>query len=125
MNTPSPALPPTGPAESVEPVEPLRSAGPAASARPDEPAPPVLSVRGLGVRFRMRGGRHIAAVTDAGFDLAAGECLALVGESGCGKSVLASALLGLLPGNAQTTGSAVLDGIDLLAADERTLARTA
>ncbi|RYJ29897.1 dipeptide transport ATP-binding protein DppD [Streptomyces sp. L-9-10] len=84
----------------------------------------MLSVRGLGVRFRMRGGRHIAAVTDAGFDLAAGECLALVGESGCGKSVLASALLGLLPGNAQTTGSAVLDGIDLLAADERTLART-
>ncbi|MFD3916439.1 ABC transporter ATP-binding protein [Streptomyces sp. NPDC058603] len=72
----------------------------------------------------MRGGRHIAAVTDAGFDLAAGECLALVGESGCGKSVLASALLGLLPGNAQTTGSAVLDGVDLLAADERTLART-
>lgn len=79
---------------------------------PEPPAPssmssPLLSVRGLGVRFRMRGGRHVAAVTDAGFDLAA-ECLALVGESGCGKSVLASALLGLLPGNAQTTGSALL-----------------
>ncbi|MET4921606.1 ABC transporter ATP-binding protein [Streptomyces sp. PSRA5] len=90
-------------------------------------APPALSVRGLGVRFRMRGGRHIAAVTDATFDLAVGECLALVGESGCGKSVLASALLGLLPGNAQTTGSALLHGadpVDLLAADERTLART-
>ncbi|MFC9605548.1 ABC transporter ATP-binding protein [Streptomyces niveus] len=93
-------------------------------------SPPVLSVRGLGVRFRMRGGRHIAAVTDATFDLAAGECLALVGESGCGKSVLASALLGLLPGNAQTTGAALLTGpdpaapTDLLAADERTLART-
>ncbi|MFV0126572.1 ABC transporter ATP-binding protein [Streptomyces sp. HMX112] len=72
----------------------------------------------------MRGGRHIAAVTDACFDLAAGECLALVGESGCGKSVLASALLGLLPGNAQTAGSAVVDGVDLLTADERTLART-
>ncbi|MFC8080460.1 ABC transporter ATP-binding protein [Streptomyces sp. NPDC057307] len=75
----------------------------------------------------MRGGRHIAAVTDATFDLAVGECLALVGESGCGKSVLASALLGLLPGNAQTTGSALLGGadpVDLLAADERTLART-
>ncbi|WP_405792126.1 ABC transporter ATP-binding protein [Streptomyces sp. NBC_01506] len=89
---------------------------------------PLLSVRGLGVRFRMRGGRHIAAVTDATFDLAAGECLALVGESGCGKSVLASALLGLLPGNAQTTGSALLGGsadpVDLLAADERTMART-
>ncbi len=91
---------------------------------------PVLSVRGLSVRFRMRGGRHIAAVTDVHFDLAAGECLALVGESGCGKSVLASALLGLLPGNAQTAGSALLGGagprgdVDLLAADERTLART-
>ncbi|MBT2439522.1 ABC transporter ATP-binding protein [Streptomyces sp. ISL-36] len=72
----------------------------------------------------MRGGRQVAAVTDADFDLAAGECLALVGESGCGKSVLASALLGLLPGNAETTGTATLDGIDLLAADERTLART-
>ncbi|MEV5969492.1 ABC transporter ATP-binding protein [Streptomyces sp. NPDC051921] len=113
----------------------------------------VLSVRGLTVRFRLRGGRHVAAVTDAAFDLAAGECLALVGESGCGKSVLASALLGLLPGNAQTTGTALLTGgpepgdvdgptgddrpgkrarggagqqpaLDLLAADERTLART-
>ncbi|MER7107188.1 ABC transporter ATP-binding protein [Streptomyces sp. NPDC000229] len=78
----------------------------------------------MSVRFRMRGGRHIAAVTGASFDLAAGECLALVGESGCGKSVLASALLGLLPGNAQTTGTATIDGIELLAADERTLART-
>ncbi|MBT2400121.1 ABC transporter ATP-binding protein [Streptomyces sp. ISL-100] len=72
----------------------------------------------------MRGGRYIAAVTDADFDLAPGECLALVGESGCGKSVLASALLGLLPGNAQTAGSARLGDVDSLTADERTLART-
>ncbi|MEV4876406.1 ABC transporter ATP-binding protein [Streptomyces cyaneofuscatus] len=73
----------------------------------------------------MRGGRDIAAVTDARFSVAPGECLALVGESGCGKSVLASALLGLLPANAQTTGSAVLGGdTDLLTAGERTLART-
>ncbi|MFJ2766952.1 ABC transporter ATP-binding protein [Streptomyces sp. NPDC087300] len=72
----------------------------------------------------MRGGRHVAAVTDATFDLAAGECLALVGESGCGKSVLASALLGLLPQNAETAGSALLGDTDLLTADEPTLART-
>ncbi|MGW7116689.1 ATP-binding cassette domain-containing protein, partial [Streptomyces xanthophaeus] len=73
----------------------------------------------------MPAGRYVEAVTDAGFRLAPGECLALVGESGCGKSVLASALLGLLPGNAETAGSARLaDGLDLLAADERTLART-
>ncbi|MFB6849677.1 ABC transporter ATP-binding protein [Streptomyces sp. NPDC056373] len=72
----------------------------------------------------MPGGRRIAAVTDARFDVAAGECLALIGESGCGKSVLASALLGLLPANAQAAGQACLGGLDLLAADERTLART-
>jgi peptide/nickel transport system ATP-binding protein len=85
---------------------------------------PVLSVRGLSVRFLMPGGRQVAAVTDAHFDVAAGECLALIGESGCGKSVLASALLGLLPANAQTAGQAHLGGLDLLTADERTLART-
>ncbi|MFU0243275.1 AAA family ATPase, partial [Streptomyces scabiei] len=67
----------------------------------------------------MPGGRRVAAVTDAHFDVAAGECLALIGESGCGKSVLASALLGLLPGNAQTAGRALLGDLDLLAADER------
>ncbi|MFJ8568156.1 oligopeptide/dipeptide ABC transporter ATP-binding protein [Streptomyces sp. NPDC093514] len=73
----------------------------------------------------MREGRYVEAVTDASLRLAPGECLVLVGESGCGKSVLASALLGLLPGNAETAGSARLaDGTDLLAADERTLAET-
>ncbi|MER5781229.1 ABC transporter ATP-binding protein [Streptomyces mobaraensis] len=84
----------------------------------------------------MRGARDIAAVTDATFRLHRGESLALIGESGCGKSVLASALLGLLPGNARTEGHAWLgdgngnddgdgdDRLDLLAVDERTLART-
>ncbi|WP_078897536.1 ABC transporter ATP-binding protein [Streptomyces rimosus] len=72
----------------------------------------------------MRGGRHVAAVTDASFDLTPGHCLALVGESGCGKSVLASALLGLLPGNAETAGAAYLDGVELLTASERELSRS-
>lgn len=106
-------------------------AGPGPGPRPDVTdvadvaGAPVLAVDGLSVRFRMRAGRYVEAVTGASFRLAPGECLALVGESGCGKSVLASALLGLLPGNAETAGSARLaDGLDLLAADERTLART-
>ncbi|MFG2222841.1 ABC transporter ATP-binding protein [Streptomyces sp. NPDC048644] len=79
----------------------------------------------------MRGGGQVEAVSDASFDLAPGSCLALVGESGCGKSVLASALLGLLPGNAETAGSAHLAGqapgepaVELLTASERQLART-
>ncbi len=70
----------------------------------------ILSVRGLTVRFLMRGRPPVAAVTDVHLDVAAGECLALVGESGCGKSVLASALLGLLPANAEVEGSAVVAG---------------
>jgi peptide/nickel transport system ATP-binding protein len=84
----------------------------------------VLSVRGLSVRFLLPGGRRIAAVSDAHFDVAPGECLALIGESGCGKSVLVSALLGLLPANARTAGSALLGDLDLLTADETVLART-
>lgn len=94
-----------------------------------DPAPaPLLTVRGLTVRFRMPRGRSVAAVTDAAFDLAPGSCLVLVGESGCGKSVLASALLGLLPGNAEATGTARLTdrhgSTDLLTAPEAELART-
>lgn len=81
-------------------------------------------MRGLSVRFLMPGGRRVAAVTDVDFEVAAGECLVLIGESGCGKSVLASALLGLLPGNARTRGEARLGELELLGADERTLART-
>ncbi|MFE0580180.1 ABC transporter ATP-binding protein [Streptomyces sp. NPDC058874] len=107
-------------------MTPSPAAAPAAGEEPrTSEGGPVLRVEGLSVRFRMPAGRHVEAVTGATFALAPGESLALVGESGCGKSVLASALLGLLPGNAETAGSARLaDGLDLLAADERTLARS-
>ncbi|MEO3848070.1 ABC transporter ATP-binding protein [Streptomyces sp. B8F3] len=77
----------------------------------------------MSVRFRMRRGRYVAAVTDVCLALAPGECVALVGESGCGKSVLASALLGLLPENAETAGAAHLGELELLGAEEAELAR--
>ncbi|MGW3342125.1 ABC transporter ATP-binding protein [Nonomuraea rubra] len=67
-----------------------------------------LRVDGLSVRFHLPGA-EVRAVTDARFELREGRCLALVGESGCGKSVMAHALLGLLPGNATVTGHAWLD----------------
>lgn len=53
-----------------------------------------------------------------GVDLAIrpGESLALVGESGCGKSVTWLAALGLLPGKARVTGSVTLGGEELLGA---------
>ncbi|WP_084259816.1 ABC transporter ATP-binding protein [Microtetraspora malaysiensis] len=74
-------------------------------------APSRLRVDGLTVRFHLSGAT-VQAVTDARFEVRQGECLALVGESGCGKSVMAHALLGLLPGNAEVTGSAWLESGD-------------
>ncbi|WP_224392195.1 ABC transporter ATP-binding protein [Pseudonocardia sp. ICBG1293] len=71
----------------------------------------VLAVRGLDVAFRVGRGRRartVRAVTGADLDLRAGRLTALVGESGCGKSVLTEALTGLLPGTASVRGSAVL-----------------
>lgn len=83
-----------------------------------------LVVDGLSVRFTLPDAR-VSAVNDVSFSIRPGECLALVGESGCGKSVLASALLGFLPGNADIAGTAVLsESLDLLSATERTLAAT-
>ncbi|MHA6805555.1 ABC transporter ATP-binding protein [Salinifilum ghardaiensis] len=82
----------------------------------------LLSLRRMSVRFRLRRRAVVRAVSDATLRLERGRVLALVGESGCGKSVLASALLGLLPDNAEVRGSALLaDGTDLLAAPEGAL----
>ncbi|MEU8070308.1 MULTISPECIES: ABC transporter ATP-binding protein [unclassified Micromonospora] len=90
-------------------------------------APALLTVDGLTVRFRLRDA-VVHAVTDLSLTLRPGELLAVVGESGCGKSVLAHALLGLLPRNATVTGRADLrapgrDEVDLIGVGERHLAR--
>ncbi|MBN9244094.1 MAG: ABC transporter ATP-binding protein [Mesorhizobium sp.] len=72
---------------------------------PHEPreAAPVVAVRDLEVRFDLRGGffgrveRRVHAVEGVSFSIAPGETLALVGESGCGKSTTAKAIAGLVP----------------------------
>jgi peptide/nickel transport system ATP-binding protein len=75
---------------------------------------PLLSVRGLGVQFT--GERTATALSDLSFDLAAGEVLALLGESGCGKSVTLRTLLRLhAPQRTRITGKISVDGQDVLA----------
>jgi len=76
----------------------------AAPPRPVKPSrAPVLEVDDLSVRFEVRGGTlnrvkaQVHAVEGVSFRIQAGETLALVGESGCGKSTVGKALLGLIP----------------------------
>lgn len=74
--------------------------------------PPLLSARGLHVTFPGRHGSAPArAVDGVELDIGAGEIVALVGESGCGKTTLARSLLGLVP---PTSGSVRFDGKPLV-----------
>jgi oligopeptide/dipeptide ABC transporter ATP-binding protein len=75
---------------------------------------PVLAVNGLVTSFPAAGGRA-AAVDGVSFELSAGEVLALVGESGCGKSVTALSLLRLVPKPGQIdAGSIRIGGREVL-----------
>ena len=76
---------------------------------------PVLEVAGLTVDFRGEGGR-VSAVDHVDLVLGLGEIVGIVGESGCGKSVTAMSLAGLLPRSATVTGSVRLQGQELVGA---------
>src|SRR5438105_6449350 len=84
---------------------------------------PLLSVENLRVRFwTQRGTVH--AVNGISFDIAAGETLGIVGESGCGKSVTSLALLGILPRAGRVaSGTAHFEGRDLLQLSDKELRR--
>lgn len=84
----------------------------------------LLQVRNLTVHYRSNGRQQDAAVNALSFDIAPGETLGLMGESGCGKSTTALALLGLLQNDrVEVSGSARFGGLDLLALDERAFQR--
>jgi peptide/nickel transport system ATP-binding protein len=87
---------------------------------------PVLDVSGLSLGFR-QDGRLLGILDGISFRAEAGKTLAIVGESGCGKSVASLAIMGLLPENAAVTGSARLMGRELngLPAEERRALRGA
>ena len=63
------------------------------------------------------------AVNGVNFSLGRGEVLTILGESGSGKSVTLKAMMGLLPAYAETTGTARLNGKDILALPPQQLTR--
>ncbi len=90
-------------------------------------APPLLQVRDLVKSFPVRGARSrsgkgmVQAVAGVSFDLARGETLSLVGESGCGKSTTARCVVRILD---PTSGTVEFDGVDLASLDADALRRT-
>jgi len=103
---------------------PRRAASaPIAAADADAPLPPntLLAVRGLTVRAAM-GGSEAELLSQVSLHVKRGEVLGLVGESGCGKSMTASAILGLLPRGAHIAGGSVqLAGTELVGLPEEAL----
>jgi oligopeptide/dipeptide ABC transporter ATP-binding protein len=85
-----------------------------AGARDSAIAAPLLEVEDLTVRLPA-GGAWRPAVEGVTFALRSGESVAVVGESGCGKTQLARAILGLSPETARVSGAVRLSGRDLLA----------
>ncbi|HSR34856.1 MAG TPA: ABC transporter ATP-binding protein [Anaerolineae bacterium] len=79
---------------------------------------PLLQVRNLEVKYHTREGT-LTAIRDASFDLHEAEILGVVGESGCGKSTMASAVMRLLPPNGEiSSGQILFSGQDLCQLDE-------
>jgi oligopeptide transport system ATP-binding protein len=84
---------------------------------------PLLSVEELNVRFETRRGT-VHAVNGITFDIAPGETLGIVGESGCGKSVTSLAILGLLARNGRVeSGRALFNDQNLIKLSDRALRR--
>src|ERR1700728_140091 len=79
----------------------------------------VLEVQDLRTEFRMRHST-VVAIDGISFSVAQGECVGVVGESGCGKSTTGLSIMRLLPNNGHlTAGSVTLLGRDLATLDEK------
>lgn len=90
---------------------------------PTDEARPVLEVEDLSLR-RVGTDNPASLVQSVSFDVRHGECLALIGESGCGKTLTSMSVLGLLPSAISVAGGAIrLNGTDILGSSEAEYAR--
>ena len=78
----------------------------------------ILDVARLNLLLPAPGGRRLHALREISFELQRGSCLGVVGESGCGKSLLALSLLGLQPAGSQVSGSIRLHTHEVLGQSE-------
>ena len=92
-----------------------------AKSSPSPAGAPLLSIRGLRIEFRTND-RRIAAVPEVSFDIHPGESYGLVGESGCGKTTTAMAVMGYLGNTGRIAGGSILfEGEDLVMASAQRL----
>jgi peptide/nickel transport system permease protein len=82
----------------------------------DETRPPLLEVHNLSIAFPRHG--DVNVVDNISFSVRPGETVALVGESGCGKSITSLAIMGLLDPRAKISGEILFEGRNLLAMSE-------
>lgn len=79
---------------------------------PDHGVEPLLQVKNLAISFLSHGDVHV--VDNVSFDVRPGQCMALVGESGCGKSITTKTIMNLVDPNETVTGEIIYKGQDLL-----------
>jgi len=85
---------------------------------------PLLQVRDLAVNYQWNDQRRFTVIDNLSFDIASGEAVGLLGESGCGKTTLGLSLLRLLPTKGCVIrGTVIFRGIDLLTLGEREIQR--
>lgn len=72
-----------------------------------------LEIRGLGLSFRQHDGSRLEPLSGVDLTLHTGDIVGLIGGSGAGKSLVAAAIMGLLPRNAEATGSVLINGAPL------------
>jgi peptide/nickel transport system ATP-binding protein len=116
---PEPDPPQITPDTIIKAMRDRAAATPAKSPATPPPPEPLLDVRDLHTHFPVRGGvlqrvcDHVRAVDGVSFQIAPGETLGLVGESGCGKTTVGRSILCLIP---KTSGQVIYDGRDVYAA---------